>query len=122
MNLVFMETTKSVFTRILDGIDPEIVDTVKHTVEHIHEVKDITEIRVRWIGHHLHAELNIAIDPRLTIKEGHLIAKEVRHQLLHHLKFLSNATIHVDPINASGEKFHEIVKHSHDDLPPHCQS
>ena len=31
---------------------------------------------------------------------------EARHQLLHHLPYLSNVNIHVDPENLSGEEHH----------------
>ena len=58
----------------------------------------------------------------LSVEEGHEIAIEVRHQLLHHLQYLSNATIHVDPINASGEKYHSISNHEHGDLPSHSHN
>jgi hypothetical protein len=59
------------------------------------------------------------VPSELTIREAHEIAGEVRHQLLHHLKFLSLVVIHVDPAERSGERFHAIEEHSHDDLPVH---
>ena len=79
-------------------------------------MKDVTEVRVRWIGHRLHAEVNVAVDPKLSVEAGHVIAKEVRHQLLHHLTYLSNAVIHVDPLNASGEEHHFVSGHDYGDL------
>jgi divalent metal cation (Fe/Co/Zn/Cd) transporter len=100
-------------------VDPEIVDEIRHAINHAEGVKAVTEVRVRWLGHRLHAELNIAVDPECTVEQGHEIAKEARHQLLHHLKYLSNAVIHVDPLNASGEDHHSISDHMHGDLPLH---
>ena len=35
----------------------------------------------RWLGHRLHAEVNITVPSDLTVAEGHEIAAEVRHQL-----------------------------------------
>ena len=116
---IVWESGKSIFTRLLDGVDPDVVDEIKHTVNHAPEVCDITEVRVRWLGHRLHAEVNIAVSPELSVEDGHDIAKEVRHQLLHHLRYLSNATIHIDPVNASGEEHHCITEHVHGDLPLH---
>ncbi len=116
---IVWESGKSVFTRVIDGVDPEVVDEVRHAVRHVAGVRDISEVRIRWLGHRLHAELNIAVSPELSVEKGHEIAKEVRHQLLHHLRYLSNATIHIDPINASGETYHRIDEHQHDDLPSH---
>jgi cation diffusion facilitator family transporter len=116
---VVWKSSKAVFTRLLDGVDPEVIDEIKHAVNHAQGVQDVTEVRVRWLGHRLHAELNIAVGAQISVDEGHKIATEVRHQLLHHLRYLSNATIHIDPVNASGETHHRISEHEHGDLPAH---
>lgn len=116
---IVWESSKSIFTRLLDGVDPKVVYEIKHAVNHIKGVRNVAEVRVRWLGHRLHAELNIAVSADLSVEKGHNIAREVRHQLLHHLRYLSNATIHIDPVNASGEEHHRITEHTHDDLPTH---
>ena len=116
---IVWKSGKPIFTRLLDGVDPEVISEIKHAVNHTQGVCDVTEVRVRWLGHRLHAELNIAVSPELSVEEGHEIATEVRHQLLHHLRYLSTATIHIDPENASGEEHHRITEHEHDDLPTH---
>ncbi|MDF0667644.1 MAG: cation diffusion facilitator family transporter [Nitrospira sp.] len=113
------ESGTSLFTRLLDGVDPEIVEEIRHAAKHVPSVEDIAEVRVRWIGHRLLAEVNIAVASDLTVEQGHDIAKEVRHQLLHHLPYLANATIHVDPFGASGERHHGISAHDHDELLTH---
>jgi hypothetical protein len=43
----------------------------------------------------------------------------MHHELLHRLRYLSDATIHIDPANASGPEYHRIQEHEHDDLPAH---
>ncbi len=116
---IVWDSAKSVFTRILDGVDPEVIDEIKDTTSHVRGVEDVSEVRVRWLGHRLHAEVNVAVSSELSVEQGHDIASEVRHQLLHHLQYLFNATIHVDPANASGEAHHHIAEHEHDGLPAH---
>jgi len=74
---------------------------------------------VRWAGHRLHAEVNITVKSDLSVEKAHQIANEVRHQLLHHVAYLSNVTIHTDPVSASGERHHRIAEHRHGDLPGH---
>ena len=110
---------REVFKRLLDGVDPEIIEEIRHAVDNVQGVEDITDVRVRWIGHRLNAEVSIAVNPEYTIEQGHEIALEVRHQLLHHLKYLSHVSIHVDPANAAGERHHSIDNHSHDDISSH---
>jgi cation diffusion facilitator family transporter len=116
---IVWESGKAVFTRLLDGVDPEVIDEIKLAVSHVQGVQDVSEVRVRWLGHRLHAEVNIAVNPQISVEKGHEIANEARHQLLHHLRYLSNATIHIDPVDASGEEHHHISDHVHGDLPSH---
>lgn len=116
---IVWQSVKIVFSRMLDGVEPEVLDEVRHAAAHVPGVQGVTDVRARWIGHTLHAELNIALSPNLTVEQGHELAKEVEHQLRHHLKFLSGATVHVDPTQQSGETYHHITSHSHDGIPAH---
>src|SRR5947208_2492962 len=104
---IVWQSAQSVFTRMLDGVEPKVIDELTHAAGHVPEVQAVTDVRARWIGHRLHAELNIAVAPDLTVAEGHAIAKEVHHQLLHHLQFLDQATIHVVPADEAGEQYHQ---------------
>jgi cation diffusion facilitator family transporter len=116
---IVWDSGKAVFTRLLDGVNPKVLDEITHAAETHPGVLDVGEVRVRWLGHRLHAELNIVVDPDLTVEKGHELAKEVRHNLLHHLPYLSGTTIHVDPSSASGTAFHRIDGHAHHGLPEH---
>lgn len=116
---IVWQSAKAVFARLLDGVDPEVVDEVRHAALHAPGVAEVTEVRVRWSGHRLHAEVNVAVEPRLSVHEGHEIAREVQHQILHHLPYVCQATVHVDPVGASGEGHHCILGHAHGGLPLH---
>ncbi len=108
-----------VLTRLIDGVDPEVVDEVRDAAARAPGVEKVAGVKVRWLGHRLHAEINVIVDPELSVEKGHDIAKEVSHQLLHGLAYLSDATVHVDPPRAPGEAYHRVENHSHDDLPDH---
>ena len=116
---IVWESSATIVVRLLDGVEPAVIAEIKHAVQHIPEVREVTQVRVRWLGHRLHAELNITVPPALSVAQGHAIAMEARHQLLHHLPHLANAIIHVDPVDASGEEHHRIAAHVHGDLPAH---
>ena len=116
---IVWESGKAVFTRLLDGVDPEVIEEITHAINHAQGVRDVTEVRLRWSGHRLHAEVNLAVSPRLSVAEGHAIAVEARHQLLHNLPYLSNVTIHIDPEDLSGEEHHRITEHTHQGLATH---
>jgi cation diffusion facilitator family transporter len=116
---IVWESGKTVLPRLLDGVDPEVVDEIRHVANHVQGVCDVTDVRARWLGHRLHAEVNLAVSLEMSVAEAHAIALESRHQLLHHLSYLSNVTIHIDPDNLSGEENHRITVHTHEDLPAH---
>jgi cation diffusion facilitator family transporter len=116
---IVWQSVKTVFSRMLDGVEPDVIDEVRHAAAHVRGVDAITDVRARWVGHRLRAELSISIAPHLTVEEGHEIAKEVEHQLRHHLKFLSGAAVHVDPAQQAGETYHRVASHSHDGIPAH---
>lgn len=117
--VIVWQSGRAVFTRLLDGVEPEVIDDLTHSALHVSGVQKVTEVRVRWLGHRLHAEVNIAVDPTITVAQGHTIAKEVHHQFLHNVPYLAGATIHVDPVDESGERHHRILAHAHDGLPTH---
>jgi len=104
--VIVWQSAKAVFIRALDGVEPEIMHDIKHAVSHIAGVKEVSDVRARWIGHKLHIEMNIAVEPSLSVTEGHDIANEVQHELFHHMNYLSLAMVHVDPIHQSGEHYH----------------
>lgn len=116
---IVWESAAAVFTRLLDGVDPEVPGEIRAQAKQTKGVEDVSEVRVRWLGHRMHAELSVAVGQELSVEEGHNIATRVRHDLLHKLQFLSGVTIHVDPANASGEEHHHIEEHAHDGQPAH---
>ncbi len=106
---IVWDSLKAVVTRALDGVEPDVVDQIRQAAHDVHGVEDVTEVRARWIGHRMHAEVNIAVEPQLTVVQAHSIASEVHHRLMHKLQFLERAVIHVDPVGESGE-----IHHAHD--------
>src|SRR5215216_1430936 len=91
--VIVWQSGKAVFTRLLDGVDPEVIDEIRHAASHVPGVEDIAEVRARWLGHRLRAELNVAVSPQLSVAEGHAVAREVNHQLLHELRYLDMAVV-----------------------------
>jgi cation diffusion facilitator family transporter len=119
---IVIQSGKAIFTRMLDGVDPAVIGEIRRVAEHVPEIREVTEVRARWLGHRLHAELNIAVDPQMTVEQAHTVATEVRHRLLHKLDYLSLVVIHVDPVDRSGEAHHRIDAHEHDGLHLHSHA
>ena len=112
-------SVKMVFSRVLDGVEPEVIDQVRAIAREVNGVTGVTDVRARWLGHRLRVEMNISVAPELTVFAAHEIVKEVEHELQHHLQFLAGAIIHADPGTDSGESRHRSGPHSHDNLETH---
>ncbi len=112
---IVLESGKSVISRLLDGVEPEVIDEVRSVTDTTGGVEGVSEIRVRWLGHTLLAEVNISVDPDLSVEEGHRIAQAAHQRLMDRLQYLANATIHVDPVGSSGEEHHQVMPEDHAD-------
>jgi len=117
--VIVWQSGKMVFARLLDGVDPSVMAEIRGAAARVEGVEDVAEVRARWVGHRLRAEVNVAVNPEASVSEGHAVAREVNHRLLHELDYLETAVVHVDPAQESGEEHHRVTAHSHDGLPTH---
>jgi cation diffusion facilitator family transporter len=85
---IVWESSKSVLMRLLDGVDPDVVDEIKHAAIKTQGVCAVSEIRVRWIGHQLHAAVNLAVGSKLSVSDAHKITMNVRDEILQQLPYL----------------------------------
>jgi cation diffusion facilitator family transporter len=109
--------TKSMWYRMMDAVEPEVVDTVENTALAIDGVQDIHDVRCRWVGHQLHASIHIEVEPLMNVAEGHQISEEVRHALFHVLPRLTEATVHMDPAGSDQSEFHQTTLHHVEAIP-----
>ena len=102
---------REVFARIMDAIEPETVAQIERVTGATAGVQRVDEVRARWTGHRMMIELAIQVAPHLTVAEGHQIAEEVRHELLHHIPRLADAHVHVNPAWEGADPYHGMTAH-----------
>jgi cation diffusion facilitator family transporter len=93
---IVWQSAKAVITRSLDGIDPNVTAEIRHAAEHVPGIARLVDIKARWLGHKLAADLTIAVDKGLSVAEANRIAGELKTELHEHLPPLSRATIQFD--------------------------
>jgi cation diffusion facilitator family transporter len=96
--LVLVRTVRSVGQRLLDAVDPAIIDHITKSIAAQPGVDAVSEVRARWVGHRLFAQVRMSVDGSLTVIDAHQIAEAAYHQLLHDVPNLSDAIVHVDPV------------------------
>ncbi|GGQ71038.1 cation diffusion facilitator family transporter [Streptomyces flaveolus] len=102
--LVLRNAAREVFRRLMDAVDPALVDRAERALTEVPGVRAVGELRLRWIGHRLRAEVAVVVDGEATVREAHRIAVEAEHALLHAVPRLTAALVHADPAPAPGER------------------
>ncbi|TPQ16123.1 cation transporter [Streptomyces sporangiiformans] len=111
--LVLRDAAREVFRRVMDAIDPALVDTAERALREVPGVQDVGELRLRWIGHRLRAEVALVVDGEASVRHAHRIAVEAEHALLHAVPGLTAALVHADPSPAPGETDPHLVLAHH---------
>ncbi|WP_138896424.1 cation diffusion facilitator family transporter [Streptomyces chryseus] len=96
ITLVLRGAAREVWHRLMDAVDPALVDEAEHALAHVEGVRAVGAVRMRWIGHSLRAETSVVVDPGLTVVQAHAVAVAAEHALLHTVHRLAGATVHVD--------------------------
>lgn len=84
-------------SRIMDAVEPGLVDRATAAVASVGGVRDVHDLRIRWVGHALRAEVSLCVDPELGLREAHDLAHRAENTLLEELPRLAAATVHVVP-------------------------
>ncbi len=71
----------------------------------------VDAVRLRWIGHRLHAEAAITSDAGLSLPAAHDVSEMANHRLMHEVRRLDSATIHVSPSAGAGRDPHALTAH-----------
>ena len=104
------DATVTMWYRLMDAIDPELLDQAEAVVAQNGQVEEVHWVRMRWMGHRLAADLGVAVDPQLSTAASHAVAEELRHALYHAIPHLSDVVVHVDPYSPNDDP-HQLTAH-----------
>jgi len=110
--LVLRDAAREVYRRLMDAVDPELVDTAESTLQDVQGVLGVGQVRMRWIGHTLRAEADIVVDPHLTVIAAHERAVAAEHALIHAIPRLTAATVHTAHLSHGADP-HASLTHHH---------
>ena len=84
---------------LMDGIDN--IDVYNKLFESVHSVSGAQNphrVRARKIGHYYMINLDIEVDPDLSVKAAHDIAKMVENSIKSNLRNIYDVMVHVEPL------------------------
>jgi cation diffusion facilitator family transporter len=103
------QAAREVYRRLMDAVDPALTDQAEQALRATPGVLDVGAVRLRWAGHQLRAECEIAVNGEATAIEAHQVTVSAEHALLHALPRLSAALVHADPQAAQGADPHAVL-------------
>jgi cation diffusion facilitator family transporter len=106
---VLRQAAQEIYRRLMDAVDPELVDRTERVLRATAGVLDVGQVRLRWIGHQLRAECEVVVDANASAIEAHQVAVDAEHSLLHAVPRLTAALVHADPQAPAGADRHSIL-------------
>jgi len=97
---VLRSAIRQVGSRLMDAVDPALVDQATAAVTTVPGITAVRELRIRWIGHTLRAEADVTVADDLTLLQAHDLAHHAETHLLDQVRRLTAATIHTSPASA----------------------
>lgn len=87
----------AIWYRLMDAIEPEVLDQAEAIVRQQLGGSHLDKLRMRWMGHQLHAEVHITVDPGLTTQDAYQIGEQVEIALRKQVNHLGDVVIHHVP-------------------------
>jgi cation diffusion facilitator family transporter len=119
---VLRQAAREIYRRLMDAVDPVLVDQVERTLQATDGVLDTGQVRLRWIGHQLRAECEVVVAADLTAAQAHKVTVNVEHDLLHAIPRLAGALVHADPDSAGPDPHHVLADHRHAPAKPEARA
>lgn len=94
---IVWQSGKTVFTRILDGVDRSVIEEIRHAASHVPGIEDVVSVRARWMGHRLVAELDVEVAVGKTVGEASAVVDAFEKELKGHLPAMDSAHIRIRP-------------------------
>lgn len=90
---IVWQSAKAVLTRMLDGVDPAIIDEIRHSAAHVAGIKHVLDLKARWLGHKLHADVAVLVDETMPVTKADALRIALTREMLAHVPALSVVNI-----------------------------
>lgn len=104
---VMWSAAGDIYGRLMDAVDPELVDEIERVTTSVDGVLSVTACQVRWMGHRLRADISIGVDSTLSVGDGHTVGEHVRLTLQKDVRHLDNVFVHVDSEATASSTSHD---------------
>lgn len=103
---IVWQSAGAVLSRMLDGVEPSVLEDVRHAAGHVEGIRRVADVRARWLGHRLVLETAIEVDDSVLLAAANAIADSFRHELTHHIPALDHVSVTFSPPVAPADHHH----------------
>jgi cation diffusion facilitator family transporter len=104
--VVLRDAAREVYRRLMDAVDPALLGRAEAALSEVPDVMSVGQLRLRWIGHQLHAEGDLVVPAGLSLVRAHEVAVAAEQHLRAVIPRVTRATLHPDPAPLAGRKHH----------------
>lgn len=91
-------SAKDGFDVLMDRVgDPELRTRVAQAAENVEGLVGVQEVRVHPLGTHLRVDMQISVDGKLSVEDGHAIAHRVEDAVRQAIEEVTEVHVHVNP-------------------------
>jgi cation diffusion facilitator family transporter len=108
---VLVGTTRDVLDRLLDRVDPEVIDEVERAAGSVPGIEAVHAVRARWVGRSLQVLVHAEVDPDLPLRDAHDLGEHARHAIFHALPGVAAVDLHLDPAGLDEHETHGHTLH-----------
>jgi cation diffusion facilitator family transporter len=90
---IVWQSIKVIGLRTLDGVEDGVVDSIDRTAAGVPAVREVRDVRARWIGHTIRSEIEVGLAPDTTVEQAEDIAAEVRHAVMGSVEHVTEVAV-----------------------------
>ena len=88
---------KAVWYRLMDAVDPHLVEHFEAHVLAVDGVQEIVSLRLRWVGHRMYGVISLRLAEDTTLAESQTIVAAVQHDAGHVIPQLEELMVQIEP-------------------------
>lgn len=74
---IVWSSARSMFRRMMDGIEPEMVDSIEEAASGIPQVEGVESVRARWVGHRLYSEVRVRVPEEFSVADTDALSASI---------------------------------------------
>jgi cation diffusion facilitator family transporter len=94
---IVKDSALSIWRRMMDSVDPEVVEGIERAAGEIPQVERIESVRARWVGHRIHGEVSVGVPRDLSVAEAARVKEKLQEAAKRALPKLEHLTVETDP-------------------------